>query len=732
MFNVKPLIASCLRPPALLALALGAFSINYSAASTPEEWKSGAYAYSADNTPLSVIMEDFANSHGVDVNVEGLPDTFVTSRLRSDSAEAFLNRLALEYRFQWFVYNNTLYVSPQSSQTSRRLKISQDAAPDLKQALQGVGLLEPRFGWGELPDEGVVLVTGPPKYVDLVADFSKKSEPEAKKTDTTMMAFPLKYADVADRTINYRDKKLTVPGVATILNELLGQGTSKSAGGSNDSQGSEGLGDMARKNQMSGTNMLYNQMLQRITGLNAAHEGDKTSEETDLQGKVSADVRNNILLVRDNKDLRAEYQALVSMIDKPQKLIEIDALIVDIDRNELSRLSVDWQGSFGNVTTGTSLLGSATPTLFVTDPTRFLADVEALEGKGNASILANPSVLTLENQPAVIDFSKTAFITAIGERVADIQQVTAGTSLRVTPRAIGQSPGKESVQLVVDVEDGKLNQNDDGSAQGTENGVISTQALVQAKRSLVMGGFHTQQSGDTDTGIPLLRKIPLLGKLFSSTDRSTEQRERLFIITPHLIGDQVDPSRYIDAENRNDVNDALTNINRRHQSANSKSTIEGAMRDLAENRLPAKLQPQQTGLSLSSLCSVPLTFRPAARHQWYGNSDLQITVGVLTNTSNSTARFDESSCRGDRTLAVAAWPHSELKPGESTEVYVAYDTQAPARPSRVSLLNSQDTTISNVGSRPAINSRAPLTSTPTPITAPGATTTQSQHMLPRR
>ena len=142
-------------------------------ASTPEARKNGAYAYSADNTPLNIILEDFTNSFGVDINIGTLPDSNVTGRLRAASPEAFLNRLALEYRFQWFVYNNTLYVSPLSAQTSRRTEISPDAAPDIKQALKGVGLLEPRFGWGELPDEGVVLVTGPPEYVNLIADFAK-------------------------------------------------------------------------------------------------------------------------------------------------------------------------------------------------------------------------------------------------------------------------------------------------------------------------------------------------------------------------------------------------------------------------------------------------------------------------------------------------------------------------------------------------------------------------------
>ncbi|WP_231566749.1 MULTISPECIES: type III secretion system outer membrane ring subunit SctC [Erwinia] len=679
-----------LRPfrPLLLAVAIG-LSVSHSYANTPDDWKDGAYAYSADNTPLSVILQDFASSHGVDANVTGLPDTFVTARLRSDSAEAFLNRLALEYRFQWFVYNNTLYVSPQSEQTSRRLKISADAAPDIKQALEGVGLLEPRFGWGELPDEGVVLVSGPPKYVDMIADFSKKSEPEEPKEDKQMMAFPLKYADVADRTIKFRDQTLVVPGVATMLNELLGQNAGGSASGMTLTQDNQNSNeDSAYQAMQSQSRNILSQMIGRNTRLNR-NKDESRVDGAELQGKVSADVRNNTLLVRDNKKLRSEYQQLVQMIDVPQKLVEIDAVIIDIDRNELARLSSNWSGRFGNVTGGSSMLGG-TSTLFVTDFNRFFADIQALEGEGTASIIANPSVLTLENQPAVIDFSNTAFITAIGERVADIREITAGTSLRVTPRSIGDTPGKTSVQLVVDVEDGKLNQNTDGSAQGTENGVISTQALVQEKRSLVMGGFHTKESGDNEERIPILGKIPLIGKLFTSNNRTATQRERLFIITPHLIGDQVDPSRYVDAENRDQVNDTLRDISRRHQFGDMKRTIESAMQDLAEGRVPGGLSASQNGLNLGSLCNIPFTFRSSARHQWYGNSSMQIAVGVLTNTSGKEARFDEASCRSDRTLAVSAWPHTRLKPGESTEVYVAYDTQIPARPSRVSLLKSQD------------------------------------------
>ncbi|QHA87871.1 type III secretion system outer membrane ring subunit SctC [Serratia rhizosphaerae] len=669
-----------LRRLALAALLLCA-GLNAALAATPGEWKNGAYAYSADNTPLSIILEDFADSFGVTLYDSSLPEANITGKLRSGSPEAFLNRLALEYRFQWFVYNDTLYVSAQSAQVSRRLEISPDAAPDIKQALKGVGLLDPRFGWGELPDEGVVLVTGPPEYVAMIADFTKKSE-KPKDDNKEMMSFPLKYASVADRTIKYRDQTLLVPGVATILNELLGQNSSPSASGMNSTQGGESEMDQMRSQSQS----ILNQLVGRGTGHGRA--GDKNPLGS-MAGKVSADVRNNALLVRDKPAYRSAYQSLVSMIDVPQKLIEIDALIVDIDRSEMARLSSSWAGQFGNVTGGSTLL-SGPSTLFVTDFRRFFADIQALEGEGTASIIANPSIMTLENQPAVIDFSDTAFVRAIGERVADIQAVTAGTSLRVTPRAIGgKSSASSSVQLIVDVEDGKLNKNDDGDAEGTRNGAISTQALVQAKRSLVMGGFHTKESGDHERRIPILGSIPLIGKLFTTSQHETSQRERLFIITPHLVGDQVDPSRYIASENRDQLNNAMGEINRRHKYTDMKGMLESALRDLAENRQPSGMTAGGSGQTLSTLCRIPSGFsNDAQRHQWYGNRSVQIAVGVITNTSNVTRRFDEAACRSDRTLAVAAWPHSQLRPGESVEVYVAFEKNAVVRPGRTSLIAS--------------------------------------------
>ncbi|MEQ9769259.1 type III secretion system outer membrane ring subunit SctC [Pectobacterium jejuense] len=653
--------------------------ISLAHAATPADWNKGAYAYSAEQTPLSAILTDFANSHGVDLVLGNIADNEVTAKIRADNPTLFLDRLALEHRFQWFVYNNALYVSPQDEQASVRLEISPDAAPDIKQALSGIGLLDARFGWGELPEEGVVLVTGPQAYIDLIRNFSQQREKQDERRK--VMIFPLRYASVSDRTLQYRDQKVTIPGVATILNELMDGQRVAPAGASGPmpvqpDNGMEAMRDSTRS-----------LMTRLATRNNPGRNGEGAGRVT-LSGKISADVRNNALLIRDDEKRRAEYQQLVDHIDVPQNLVNIDAIILDVDRTAMSRLEANWQAQLGNVSAGSTMMMGRS-TLFVSDFKRFFADIQALEGEGTASIVANPSVLTLENQPAIVDFSRTAFITATGERVADIQPVTAGTSLQVTPRVIGEG-AQRSIQLVIDIEDGQVETGREGEASGVKRGTVSTQALIGENRALVLGGFHVEESGDRDRRIPILGDIPLLGQLFTSTRHEVSRRERLFILTPHLVGDQTDPTRYVSSANRQQLNGAMNRVAQRSGKTDLYSLIEGAFRDLASRQLPAGFQADSKGTRLGEVCrSQSGLIYDSSRYQWYGNGQVRLSVGVVRNGGTQPQRFDEAACASSRTLAVAVWPKTTLAPGESSEVFLALQPALTSQPARRNLLTSQ-------------------------------------------
>jgi type III secretion protein C len=657
---LRTLMASRMRLLRATLFSLSCFAANMPAAFAefPDEWKKGAYAYSAESTPLTVLLADFAETYGVVLDMEPLEERLVSGKFRAESAQDFISRFAIEYNFQWFVYNDTLYISPQSMQTSRRFEITTDSALDTRQALKGIGLLDPRFGWGVLPSEGTVLVSGPPRYIELIEGFIKKITKPAELKEEVMV-FPLKYASVADRTIKYREQTLTIPGVVTLLNELFGLGNVPSAAGSEDLRSGPGK-NMANRAQAESNNVMT-QMVSRNNHFKK--EADSFATSTTF----SADIRNNSVLVRDDSRRRQEYSALIASLDKPQKLVRIDAVFIDIDRDELNRLSADLAGKIGNIVTGSSMAGGAT-NLFLTNLRSFMAKVQALEGKGSASIVANPSVLTLENQPAIIDFNNMAFVTAIGERVAEIKTLTAGTSLRVTPRVMTDKV-TSPIQLIIDIDDGKIKEDDDGKAKGTKNASLSTQAPVDTGRSLVIGGFNVAENGDHTRRIPVLGSIPLIGTLFRSTQQEASRRERIFIITPHLIGDQDNPSRYVKKETAPDVAE--------HPGispaapGDKKQLITDIMLSLINHRVPANMSAEKFGPALSAFCEVSLSFAINNENtKWYKNENMLVLESKISNYLSAEQKFNIKNCNNPRILGASLWPNKPLKSGESAKIYL--------------------------------------------------------------
>ena len=141
--------------PAFFLLVHGAM------AAVPQEWQKTPYAHEANNLSVPDFLGAFAHTVGLQLQIDGALQGVVNGKLRADTLTGLMERLALEHRFQWFVHNNTLYISSLDQQTTSRLEVADDTIADLKQALTRIGLLDERFGWGELPDIGVVLVSGP-------------------------------------------------------------------------------------------------------------------------------------------------------------------------------------------------------------------------------------------------------------------------------------------------------------------------------------------------------------------------------------------------------------------------------------------------------------------------------------------------------------------------------------------------------------------------------------------
>lgn len=653
--------------PWLLAPVASAF------AAIPAEWKNTAYAYEAQHKPLREVLEDFAQTFGTQLQVEGLLEGNVNGKIRANTPQSLLDRLGVEHRFQWYLYNNTLYISTLDQQESARLEVSSETISDLKKALTDIGLLDSRFGWGELPEDGVVLVSGPRRYIEQIKHFSNKRRSTDEKQ--SVLSYPLKFANAADRQVDYRGEKLDVPGVASILRGLLEPRTTSTLSGLGQRSPSPPSPLTPSIPRLS--NPLLGQMLGADNNSGQPQTGATLTPRAPAPAsriRVEADVRNNTVLIYDLPERQAMYRELITQLDVARKLVEIDAIILDIERTQLREFGVNW-GFQNSRFRGTNLAPGTASQLSIDNRDRFYADIRALEAKGLATMVSNPSVLTLENQPAVIDFNRTQYLTP-GRQNATILPVTVGTSFQVVPRVI-TSRGGHQIHLVVDIEDGNFDESNSIPGQlDVRRGKVSTQAVMAEKRSLVVGGFHVTESTDKQTKVPLLGDIPLLGKaLFSSTERQNNRRERLFILTPRVIGDQSDPSRYLPQADQAELQAALTPLARRyapHQPVIKRSDIISTLAHLVSGEVPKAFKLAPMPLGLTSLCNTrDLLALNTDRSQWYAGPEYNVAVVVLRNQFNRNVRIDEKECSNSQTLAVSVWPQAWLKPGEEAEVFIA-------------------------------------------------------------
>jgi type III secretion protein C len=180
--------------------------------------------------------------------------------------------------------------------------------------------------------------------------------------------------------------------------------------------------------------------------------------------------------------------------------------------------------------------GGVTPgTLTAAGANYFVSRLRLLEQQGDASIQSRPSILTTDNMGAVIDLSETFYIQTVSERSTLVTPVTAGITLRVTPRIV-QEDEQYNIRLTVDIEDGQIQtQNTIGNIPTVVRGVVSTEASVGPNESLLIGGYNTVQSVKGQDKVPLLGDIPGIGALFRSTSDKLQRRERLFLIRSNVV-----------------------------------------------------------------------------------------------------------------------------------------------------------------------------------------------------
>ncbi|MGY0217894.1 type III secretion system outer membrane ring subunit SctC [Endozoicomonadaceae bacterium StTr2] len=502
--------------------------------STLQAFGNQPYSYYSGGEPIADVLSNFASSLYIPVVISEGVSGQVNGRIGPMAPVDFLNHLANIYGYIWYHDGHTLYINASHEVTKRIINLQAMTVPQFRNTLNRMGVLDQRFYWREQPNEGLIYISGPPRYVDMVAETAlllDSKEYDRQNSKLTVRIFKLKYAWATDRSFAFRDQAITVPGVATVLQNIIN-------GGGITTGSTKAAKNMNQPHGM--------QPAQTVTGNNKGQQPGRANPMAgDIDGTadvmINADPRLNAIIVHDLESRMPMYEELIRSLDRQTSQVEINVSIIDINRTSLDALGVEWSNKrpsgksefgFDPFPSGATNAPAFTTVLSGTINS-LQAKIEFLAEKGKAKVLSRPSVLTLDNLEAVLDNSSTFYVKVESQEDAQLFPVTYGSVLRVTPRIVEERYGKK-IHLSVNVQDGSSDAKPSIDSV-VSNSSISTQAVINENESLLIGGFFRESDSETTSKIPVLGDMPVVGALFRSESSDVQQQVRLFLITPRVV-----------------------------------------------------------------------------------------------------------------------------------------------------------------------------------------------------
>jgi type IV pilus assembly protein PilQ len=269
---------------------------------------------------------------------------------------------------------------------------------------------------------------------------------------------------------------------------------------------------------------------------------------------IVRDERTNRVIVTDVQPRIDTMRQLLKNLDTPEKQVMIEARIVEATSTFTRDLGVQWglhyrDGSasvmgisqvdtgFGGVvssggpgSTGAGGIGLGMAFGKLGSNVQLDMRLSAAATIGQVKIISTPKVVTLNNKAAKISQGQSIPYQTTSAEGTKTEFVEAALTLEVTPHITAE--GAVSMKI-------KASNNSPGAASGGPPAInkkeATTELVVANGETTVIGGIYVDSDTESDTGVPFLSDIPLLGWLFKSNSKQKTKTELLIFITPKVV-----------------------------------------------------------------------------------------------------------------------------------------------------------------------------------------------------
>ena len=297
------------------------------------------------------------------------------------------------------------------------------------------------------------------------------------------------------------------------------------------------------------TYVIYNRLNKNFTvGQESKMFSLMNLEAMDVQALLPIEVRTNVRISNDQNSIIADgspndlkrIEDFIDQIDKPLPQVELELKLIEVQKRASEDLKIFRDGGFiiGKIKKGITIFDFSADLWQI-----FNKQLTYLEKAGLANVRAYPKLVSLSGRTAMINIdsdtnlvlgSATGQAGSIAVATQQLQRITAGTALSITP--IVGTGGLITAKIQIEVSD--------NSGTTTQNGVtvpatttrrrINADVQVRDGETVAIGGLIIDNTSLDKVGLPFLTKLPGIGNYLNNRNRQKSQSELIVLITPTI------------------------------------------------------------------------------------------------------------------------------------------------------------------------------------------------------
>ena len=269
--------------------------------------------------------------------------------------------------------------------------------------------------------------------------------------------------------------------------------------------------------------------------------------------RISPTTATNALTIKDSPERIAAASRVISAIDKARPEVIIDVELIEVDRTRLQEYGVQLatggspglNGSVSIAGAGSGYTLSALRNLSQSDlllsglPSLYY---RLLKSDANTRTLANPQLRTTDGVAAtarfgdqvpvpVTTFTPLATGGALQQPITSFNYQNIGVNIDITPR----THHDDDVSLTLKIAVTNISGKGFSDLPTFGNREITTIIRLHDGETNMLAGLIRDEERYSLDGLPGLSDLPLVGRLFGHTTKSTSQTDIILTLTPHII-----------------------------------------------------------------------------------------------------------------------------------------------------------------------------------------------------